>query len=100
MGFVWSQTPLRETLAIQLSEHKGASSRTTLCPWLLYATLAPGQVLCSLREQRARQPHAAARGMGHQALPPRHPGTHSLPQAHVEKGSLLLHPSEEHQEMV
>lgn len=62
------------------------------------------QVSCPLRDPYlccgARQHHAAARGMGHQALPPRHPGTHSLPQAHVENGSLQLHSPERHQRMV
>lgn len=46
MGLAWSQTQLRETLAIQLSEHRSASSKTssgiTLCLWLLCAILAPG----------------------------------------------------------
>lgn len=107
MGLAWSQTLLRETLAIHLSEHKGASSKTssgiTLCLWPLCAVLAPGLVqeagpAGSPRDPNpcrgARQPHAAARGMGHQALPPRHPG------AHVEKGSLQLNTSDEHRGMV
>lgn len=44
MGFALFQTLLRETLAIQLRKHKGASFRITLCPWPLCAILAPGLV--------------------------------------------------------
>lgn len=56
--------------------------------------LAPGlvqrQVSCSSRDPNlcrgARQPHAAARAMGHQALPPHHPGAHSC-HGHMWKGA-------------
>lgn len=44
MGFAWPHTLLRRILAIQLNEHKGASSRTALCPWPLCAILPPGPV--------------------------------------------------------
>ena len=83
------------------------SSEITLCPWPLGAR-SPGaswhpswrrrQVSCSPRDPNpcrgARQPHAAAGVPGHQALPPCLPSAHSSPWAHVEEGSLQLHPSD------
>lgn len=97
-GFCWSQTLLRETLANQLSK-----------PMLQDHPVPVASVCQPGRPRAPRGTPVSAVGQGNPTLQPGHgaPGTASmppwhcsLPRAHVGRGSLQLHPSEELQEMV